>query len=356
MNNNFCYIHIPFCTSKCKYCHFASFGNLNEVKVALYVEHLLDEINNNKMDFNNLKSIYFGGGTPSVLSIKQLGSIIKALKNKYNFDKKIEINLEATPITITKENIISWKKIGINRLSIGIQTLNNDSLIEIGRGKKGDIIGALGNINQIGFDNVSVDFIIGLPHVKKGGIKKEIKYILDNYTFIKHISVYMLEEQYYPGNWDDLSINEKDYLEEYIEISNFLKNKGFNKYEVSNFALSGYECIHNKAYWDHSNILAFGLGAHGFINNIRYSNSEKFVDYYLGKQKSEEKLIANDLFLEKVMFQLRTNGLTKKTYEKLDTDKINYFIEEKYLEKKSDKIILSDKGVLVLDYILGKIV
>jgi len=349
MWNFYCYVHIPFCTSKCKYCRFASFWNLDKLKVDLYIKHLLKEIKISKTDLKNLRSVYFGWWTPSVLSIKQLGKIIWNTTNT-------EITLEATPITVTKENLIWWKNIWINRLSIWIQTLNNDSLIEIWRWEKGSIIKALDNIKKIWFNNVSVDFIIWLPHVKKWEVKKDIKYILDNYNFIKHISVYMLEEQYYPWNWDSISIKEEDYLWEYIEVSNFLKNIWFKRYEISNFAFPWYECEHNKAYWNHSNVLAFWLWAHWCVNNTRYSNSEKFVKYYSGKQKIEKKLNEDDIFLENIMFQLRTIWLEKKIYEKLNKDKINYFIKEKYLQKKSDKIVLSDKWVLVLDYILGEII
>ncbi len=344
--NNFCYIHIPFCTSKCKYCRFASFWNLNKKLVDIYYNYLLKEIKASKVDFNELRSIYFGWWTPSILSIKQLNEIIWDIKNA-------EITLEATPITVTKENLIWWKNIWINRLSIWIQTLNNKSLLEIWRLTSPQPSPL--EERELEQFNISVDFIIWLPHVKKWEVKKDIEYILDNYDFIKHISVYMLEDQYYPDNWKDISIKPEDYLWEYIEVSNFLKEKWFNRYEVSNFALPWFECQHNKAYWNHSNILAFWLWAHGLINNTRYSNSEKFIDYYSNKQK-KEKLSKNDIFLETVMFQLRTDWLIKNIYKKLNQDKINYFIEEKYLQKKSDRIILSDKWVLVLDYILKEII
>ena len=370
MINNFCYIHIPFCTSKCKYCRFASFWNLDDLKVSLYVDRLLDEIKNKKIDFNDLKSIYFGGWTPSILSFNQLEKIIKTLENNYWFDKNIEINLEATPITITRENIIWWKNIWINRLSIWVQTLNNDSLVEIWRWEKWDIIKALDYIKKVWFNNVSIDFIIWLPYVNKWEIKKDIEFILDRYNFVKHVSIYMLEEYYevseekdskfeniiYPNNWNQIWLKDDEYLWEYIEVKDFLKTRGFNSYEISNFAKTWYECKHNGAYWNHSNILAFWLWAHGFINSTRYSNSEGFLDYYSGKQIIDEKLDSNDLFLEKVMFQLRTSWFKKEVYEKLDTNKLNEFIKESYLEKKSDRIFLLDKWVLVLDYILSEII
>lgn len=368
MNNTFSYIHIPFCTSKCSYCRFASFWNLNLIKIDIYVKYLIKEIQNKKIDFNNLRSIYFGWGTPGVLLPQQLEKIINTLKQKINFDKNIEINIETTPITVTKNNLIAWKEIWVNRLSIWVQSLNNDCLVEIWRGEKGDIILALDNIQQIWFNNISIDFIIWLPYVKKWEIKKDIEYILNNYNFIKHISVYMLEEHYYPWKWDNISINDDDYLWEYIEIKNYLTSKWFNRYEISNYALAWYESKHNKSYWNHSNIIAYWLWAHWFENRIRYSNSEKFVWYYSWKQIKDKKLNKRDYLIEKVMFGLRTDWINNELYKELNTKKIDDFIDEWFLIKKSDKvnsegregalgynIIVSNKGVLVLDYILGEI-
>jgi len=353
--SNFCYIHIPFCTSKCSYCRFASFWNLDSLKVNLYVEKLILEIKNKKIGFNNLKSIYFGWWTPSILEIDQLWRIINALKNNFSFDKEIEINIEATPITVTKENIIWWKKLWINRLSIWLQSLNNSTLLEIWRWEKWNIIDALDKLDSVWFNNVSVDFIIGLPYVKKSETKRDIDYILNRYDFIKHISIYMLEEHYYPWNWTNISINDEDYLWEYIEVKELLNIKWFNMYEISNFAKKWFECNHNKAYWNHSNIIAFWLWAHWYLKGERYSNSENFMWYY-SWEKSIEKLKSSDIFIENVMFQLRTSWIVRENYEKLNKKKIKEYIDEWFLIKKSDKIILSDKGVLVLDFILREII
>ena len=381
--NNFCYIHIPFCTSKCKYCRFASYWILDSLKVDLYVKHLISEIEASpltpilKGEGNFLKSIYFGWWTPSVLNITQLELIINTLKNKFSFDKNIEISLEATPITITRENLIWWKKLWINRLSIWVQTLNNDSLIEIWRGEKWDIINALDFVasslpwgeTERGI-NISIDFILGLPFVKKWEIKKDIEFILNKYDFIKHVSFYMLEEYYdipdeidskfenirYPNNWNKIWLQEDEYLDEYISVSDFLKEKWFAKYEISNFAKKWYECKHNKAYWDHSNIFAFWLWAHGFIDGYRYSNSEDFLKYYSKKIDFIEKLDQNDIFLEKLMFQLRTSWINENIYKKLDNKKIYQFIEDWYMYYENWVLKISNKWILILDFILKEII
>lgn len=367
INNNkyFCYIHIPFCTSKCKYCQFASFWNQDLLKIDIYVKYLINEINKNKIDFKELKSIYFGWWTPSTLSINQLWKIINTLKNKYNFSNDIEINIEATPNTITIENLIWWSKLWINRLSIWVQTLNNDSLIEIWRWNKWDIINSLNNIKSLNkidlydkniIDNISIDFIIWLPHVIKWEIKENIEFILQKFNFIKHISVYMLEDYYYPENWSWLSVDEDNYLDEYIEIKNVLNFNWFNSYEISNFSKKWYECKHNKAYWNHSNILAFWLWAHGFIDGKRYSNIDNFRWYYTWIKKNIEPLLKEDYFLEMLMFQLRTSWINNEIYSKLNMDKINSLINDWFLIKTNKKLILSNKGILVIDYILKEII
>lgn len=375
MKQNYCYIHIPFCTSKCKYCRFASFWNIDQLKINLYVEKLIWEIK--KSSFNieekTLNSIYFGWWTPSVLKIEQLWDIINALKDKYAFEKDIEISIEATPITITQENLIWWNELWINRLSIWVQSLNTDTLKEIGRWEKWDIINALDNIKHFLSEknidlNISIDFIIGLPYVEKWEVKEDILDILHNNYFVKHISVYMLEEYYwewerdskfqkvvYPTDWKCKWIHENDYLDEYIDIKETLKTKWFNSYEISNFAKQWYECKHNQSYWNHSNILAYWLWAHGFINNTRYSNSEEFLNYYSENAKEYEALYNQQLDIEKLMFWLRTSWIEQELYQNFDTEKISYFVDEWYLQKKSDKIHLSDKWVLLLDYILGEL-
>lgn len=385
--NNFCYIHIPFCTSKCKYCRFASFWTLDKLKINLYVENLVKEIQNNKTGFKNLKSVYFGWWTPSILDLNQLELILNTLELKFWFDKNIEINIEATPITISEINMIWWKKIWINRISMWVQTLNNDSLIEIWRWEKWYILNALNNIQSFISDlsprssalslekeenkiTISIDFIIWLPYVKKWEIRKDIEFILNNYNFIKHISVYMLEEYYdipedinskfenitYPNDWSKLWIKEEEYLWEYIEVKEFLNFNWFYQYEISNFAIKWYECKHNKSYWNHSNVIAFWLWAHWLINNERYSNSENFIEYYKWQNKVVEKLSDEDLFIENIMFELRTWWLKDNSIKKLNIDKIKYFINEWYLSKKDNRIILMDKWLLVMDYILSEII
>ncbi len=369
--NNYCYIHIPFCELKCKYCRFASIWNSQKLKIDFYIKKLVSEIKKSPFNKEILNSVYFGGWTPSVLSEKHLGNILESLKSKFWFVKNIEITIESTPNNVTRQNLEIWNNLWINRLSIWIQTLNLESLVEINRWNKWDIELCFNNLDKYSnIDNISLDFIIWLPYVKSGEILENIKYVLNKYDFVKHISVYMLEEYYnpdkiietkfdniiYPKDWDELWVRQEDYLNEYSEIKKYLTNLDFNNYEISNFWKSWFECKHNKSYWEHKEILAFWLWAWWLVDWVRYLNADNFKDYYEWKKIFEDKLTNEDIFLEKLMFGLRTSWIYEDIFSKLDSDKINYFIENWYLKNESDKIVLSDSWILVMDYILWEIV
>ena len=392
----FVYIHIPFCDSKCSYCRFASFPSIQKNKIEKYLDSLCLDIEKYIthplvpsliLGRGELSSIYFWGWTPSILEWGQINRIIKLLKEKIKFSSEIEITLETTPQKVTEENLIMWKNIWINRVSIWIQTLNEKSLKKIGRLNQNPLsqpfpprekgVKFISSSFLGWWLNISVDFIIWLPFVKKWEVRKDIEFLLDNYSEIKHVSVYMLEEYIYPKDWKELWIKSEDYLWEYIEIFDFLKSRWFNRYEISNFAKIWYECKHNKAYWDHSKVIWFWLWAHSYVNWFRISNSDNFKDYYeqvenkekffiippplgtpfeKGRNQVFEKLTDYDIFLEKVMFQLRTSWIEKKLLKKLDEKNINILIENWYLKLEWGLLKLENKWVLVFDYILKEII
>lgn len=368
----FCYIHIPFCESKCKYCRFASIWGINKILVKKYLAHLLSDIKNFERPVKNaglLSSIYFGWWTPSILEENQLQEIILSLDNKFWLNKNIEITLETTPKNINSKNLQSWEKLWINRISMWLQTLNNKTLNEINRDNKEIILQWLETLKNSSIKNISVDFIIWLPYVKLWETLKDIAYILENYDFIKHISVYMLEDYYvenkndtnfekitYPKTRKNLWIEENDYLKEYLEIKNYLETKWFFKYEISNFAKIWYECKHNKSYWDHSENIWFWLGSHSYIWGKRYAYKDDFLGYYAEKLEYEEVLSEDEIFLEKIMFWLRTNWIQKEIYKKLNKEKINDFMKSWLLEIKNENLIISDKGISLIDKIILEII
>jgi oxygen-independent coproporphyrinogen-3 oxidase len=271
---------------------------------------------------------------------------------------------------VTSENVTSWEKLWINRISMWVQTLNNAALKEIQRGNKWNIITALENLKNSKIKNISIDFIVGLPYVEKWEILEDIKYILSTYDCITHISVYMLEEYYepdmiiesvydnitYPDNWKNMWLLEEDFSTEYQSIKNYLVSEWYNRYEISNYAKPGFECKHNQSYWEHWEVVSFWLWAHGYVNNMRYRNSDNFIDYYARKKIISEKNNSNDIFLESVMFWLRTSWINIELEKILDIKKIKYFLEEKYLIREENLLKLTDKWAIVMDYILGEII
>jgi oxygen-independent coproporphyrinogen III oxidase len=319
-----------------------------------------------------LQSIYFWWWTPSILNIKQLKAIVDVLQKKYNFSEDIEITLESTPNKITKPYLKNIKNIWINRVSIWIQSLNEKTLKEIWRWEKWNVLKSLDYINEVGIKNISIDMIIWLPYVKKWEINKGIKFLLDRFPSIKHLSLYMLEDYYeieakekskfhsitYPNDWKNLWISLTDYKNEYLQVSKLLEEYWFHRYEISNFSKPWYECKHNKAYWSHQEVLAFWLWSSWFIDGKRYTNSDNFLEYYSRKNIFKELLTPNDIFKEKIMFWFRTWGITWENKKYLNKKNINTFIENWFIkiDPETEFLQISDKWVLVLDHIIKEII
>lgn len=375
------YIHIPFCESKCSYCRFASYAWIDKLKVNFYVDFLCREIEKSEIKKEKLKTIYFWGGTPTTLSVIQLEKIIKTLAKKFGLKNNIEINLETTPENVTVENLVAWKKIGINRISMGIQSLNNKTLKEISRKPKKEIFRALEVLSEGIIQNISVDFIIGLPFVKSGEVQLYIEEVLKRCTVIKHVSVYMLEDYYeiaeekdskfqnvvYPVNWSKDGIAEELFLDEYKSIKKYLKSQKYDKYEISNFSKTWYECKHNLWYWNHNEVAAFWLWASGILKTsilkslllaegesdwLRYKNSDNFGDYYKSQSIEEERLTNDDIVLESIMFWLRTDWFEKSLISHLNKKSLDYLLWNNFLREDEEKIFLWKNWYTLLDSII----
>lgn len=347
----FYYIHIPFCKRKCKYCKFASFAWIDG-KIEEYLKYLKKEISESRPVSTKPRpvSVYFWGWTPSILSLKQIESIINEF---WILDKNIEITLEMNPEHISLDYIKWLKKIWVNRLSIGIQSLNNKTLSEIWRCDFEAIKKWFDILNQWIIENVWLDFIIGLPYAEKWDIFKDISYVLENYDFIKHISIYMLEDWIYPKNWANISIKKEDYLEDYKAANMILEKFWFTRYEVSNFSKPGFECRHNLAYWNHSNYRWFWLSAASFVNWKRFANSSSFKNYYDQKLEYIEELLPSEINLEKIMFNLRTDWINK---EFLNQKKVIEFINDWLLSEENWLIKPTLDWIWILDYVLSEII
>lgn len=358
------YIHIPFCKQKCPYCKFALTPVFDEFKKKRYIEYLKKEIKEYFQWWKKInedpetgsgwqKTIYFWGWTPSILTPLEIREILECFP--FYGKIKTEITLESNPEDITEEYISSILKLWINRISIGVQTLNEKSLTEIHRSNPESILSALNSINT---DQISLntDFILGLPYTKTWEILEAIKKLHNTFPNITHTSVYMLENELYPKNWKANSISEDELKDEFLEIIEYFESIGWNHYEFSNWAKPGYESIHNRAYWNHSNSRGFGLSGASYEDGKRWNNSSSFDGYYKGKIETEEHLTNEQLEIENMMFWLRTDGWIINTQSITPNQKIQTLINDGFIEMSNNKLKLTKTWIFMIDHIMSELV
>lgn len=327
------YIHIPFCISKCYYCNFVSYANRDEI-INEYINAVCMEILQNAeiLSEYTISTIYFGGGTPSYIDAKYIKKIMDTLNLFKGEDEFLEVTIEVNPSSITLEKLIEYKKCGINRISMGVQSTHDDILKSIGRAHKmSDVECALKNCKMAGIDNISVDIIYPLPSLSIDKFDETLNYIIgikDKYN-IKHISVYNLEvheggkldfllkEGYLNIVDEDTEYKMKELLEEKLE------NNGFNKYEISNFSISGFESKHNTSYWNQGMYLGFGVCASSFFSNTRYKNVDNIDEYIkdinsnISPVDEKDSLDLLDLMKEYIILKLRLkNGFSTSEFKK----------------------------------------
>lgn len=355
------YIHIPFCKSKCKYCSFVSYINKNAQQQNEYTDILLKEIEYYYQK-EPLKTLYFGGGTPSLMEIKDLKRIVEC----FNFDKNAEITIEINPETVDNHYLSQLYKMGFNRLSTGVQTFDDKILKNIGRihsSKKA--LNAVKQAQKAGFKNISVDFIYGLPEQTIGGFINDLKMALT--LNIQHISLYGLkiEEGCVFYKFPPPYIADDDVQADmYLAAIEILEQNGFNHYEISNFARKGFESKHNLNYWNDEHYYGFGAAAHGYIDGTRYANyrgikgySEKFTEKEFVEKIGREKQLEEMIFLG---FR-KSEGIDVKKINKvflIDFEKEYEYIIKKYLNtghliKTQNGYRLSNEGFLISNIILS---
>ena len=286
------YIHIPFCKSICSYCDFCKLL-YKDSWVNDYLDALKQEI---ELKYNNelLKTIYIGGGTPSALSINYLNKlfdIIKIFKLQDNYEFTFECNLN----DINSELLNILKNNGVNRLSIGIESFDKKNLTFMQRNHTfKEAKEAIKLCRSYSFNNINLDLIYGIPKESIHTLKSDIKRLLKLNP--EHISTYSLiiEDNTYIGINNMLPIDEDTDFEMYDTIIKMLTRHGYHHYEVSNFAKTNYESIHNSNYWLNKNYYGFGLGAHGYIGNIRYENTRSLSNYLKGNYSLKEQVLSKD--------------------------------------------------------------
>lgn len=366
---NHLYLHFPFCRHLCNYCDFYK-NILNDRKndLALFHESLSNSfkrhesfLTDHSFKLGPLKTFYIGGGTPSLWG-EEGALFIKNLftENKVEFIPNYEFTIEVNPGSWTDATLDKWLKIGCNRFSVGLQTLNKDCIPLLDRVHDLDeSFKTLNKFKELGV-NYSADLMIGIPRSDyfKRDVEREIDQILS--MGASHISVYILTVGEHYKYFKDLP-SEDDIAIEYIKVSRCLRERGFEHYEVSNFALPGMESIHNNAYWDTSSVAAVGPSATGFLK----FNDAKALRYKWLTQKNDfsiEHLGPNELFLEKLYLNLRTlKGLTRIDLQKAVGDQncetiLRDWNVKNYIDKEeSSNISLTSQGFLMLDELMNDI-
>lgn len=289
------YIHIPFCVRKCLYCDFLS-GPACEGEIESYVNLLLEEIKEQSIFYGDHRvvSIFLGGGTPSLLSARETGRILQRVRDGFSVAEDAEITMECNPGTVTAEKLDNYITSGINRLSIGLQSADDEELARIGRiHDYGSFLETYRLAREAGFRNINIDLMAGLPGQDLVSYRKTLERVAA--LSPEHISAYslILEEG------TSLYVNQKSYTfpdedeerEMYELTGRFLGEAGFHRYEISNYAKEGYECRHNKVYWRRGDYVGFGLGASSMVQNVRWKNPESQADYAacVEKMKTEGK-------------------------------------------------------------------
>lgn len=356
------YIHIPFCKSICSYCDFAKMF-YNEPIVLSYLEELSNEVNNYyKQD--RLETIYIGGGTPSILNKKELNKLF-SITNELNMKPNYEFTIEANITDINEDFLKLCKNNKVNRLSIGIETINDKFYKLLNRENNIEDIKNKILLAKKYFSNINIDLMYAFPNETMEDLKCDLDFFksLD----VEHISIYSLIIEENTKLYIDgiKPISEELDREMYYYIIDYLENIGYKHYEISNFSKEGLESRHNLNYWNNLNYYGFGLGASGYIENTRYTNTRGITSYLKGNYKIyEEKLDKNKMMEEELICGLRKmKGISKKTFkEKFSIDIRDVFNiddlinkgllieEDNYIYIPKDKLYVSNN--ILLNFIL----
>lgn len=358
------YIHIPFCVKKCNYCDFLSAPAAQKVQMA-YLDNLQKEIEEKSKEYKEfcVDTIYIGGGTPTCVPYEALVKIMDTVKEGFLLSGDCEITIECNPGTVTKEALKAYRASGINRLSIGLQSTDDELLTELGRIHTYEqFLETYTWAKETGFHNINVDIMSALPNQTLDGYTDSLKKIVT--LDVQHISAYSLivEEGtpfYQLYEEDKLNLPDEDTERQmYYKTKEILKEAGFERYEISNYAKPGYECKHNIRYWIRKDYLGLGLGAASFLGNTRYKNTEWMDEYLLDNkytEKTEVQILPREECMEEFMFLgLRmTEGVSKTEFFKvfgIPMDEVYGKVLEKLIKQRlicetGDRVFLTEYGL-----------
>ncbi len=367
--SNGVYIHIPFCIRKCICCDFLSFP-YDEPLAKKYIDALCTELSLKKNYAGKLKTVFIGGGTPSVLPMDCYRQLFKSLRDNFDFSGQVEITIETNPGTINGSKIDTLLSLGVNRISIGVQSFIDSELKTLGRIHTAeDAEKAVMLIKKAGLRNFSIDLMYGIPGQSIDNFKDSLAKAAG--LSPTHVSSYELTpEKNTPlfrliESGEIRMPGEELVLEMYSHVIDYLASKGFEHYEISNFALPGFRCLHNLNYWDRGEYIGAGAGAHSFIRGFRSRNTGNLKQYIEdlknGKIPEAEsmEIKRDDAIKEFIFLGLRkTEGLSFSKAEELGIDILNAskeLVDDGYLEVSGNYLRLTRKGVVISNSIIVRI-
>ena len=364
------YIHIPFCIRKCDYCDFLS-GPSGPEEQADYVQALLREIQAvEEGEGRSVSSIFIGGGTPSVLDERLLGDILREIRNRFKMEEDAEITIEVNPGTANIGKLQAYREMGINRLSIGLQSPEDRELKILGRiHNYGQFLETYQEARTVGFDNINIDLMSAIPDQTYEGWVKNLRTVAELEP--EHISAYsLIVEEGTPFAARKLNLPDEDTeYNMYEATAQILKEYGFEQYEISNYARKGRECRHNVGYWTRQDYLGFGLGASSLYGKERFANTadlKKYLENSKNPEKIREKepsLTREDEMAEFMFLGLRmTKGISKADFQRCfgcTIESVYGEVLEKYesmelLVEKDGRIFLSREGIHVSNSIMAE--
>ena len=360
MKNIGIYVHIPFCKQKCKYCDFISFQCMED-KFEDYFKCLIKEIGDKSEEtIDEIDTIYIGGGTPSIVPSEYIERVIKEIFDKYKVSKNAEITIEVNPGTVDEEKLKKYLSIGINRISIGLQSTNDELLKMLGRiHTYKEFEDVYEKVRKVGFKNINVDLMIGLPNQTIDDVEESLERIINKNP--EHISVYSLIVEENTKMFDLVNEgilklpNEDLERKMYWRVKEILELNGYNHYEISNFSKVGFESKHNMNCWNQHDYFGFGVAAHSYFDGMRYSNIND-LKRYIENLKNEEA-VYNVVFHEKqdkeeMMKEYMVLGLRKIEGVKISEFKNKFvdnplYVFRKELEKltKNDLVIIDEDKI-----------
>lgn len=370
------YVHIPFCLSKCAYCDFYSFVPSGEELMERYINALLLHMKDYRESAAEYTcdTVYIGGGTPTALPTDLLIRLIKGIKKNFVLSNNPEFTVEANPATVTPDMLKRLRRAGVNRISFGLQTGDNNELKMLSRRhSRRDFEISYRMARDAGFDNISVDLMFGIPYQTMDSLMRNLHYVTR--LGVEHISLYDLKLE--PGtplfeDRDKLRFPDEDTeADMYLRAVEYLNSEGYPQYEISNFALPGRYSRHNLKYWNCSEYLGFGPGAHSYFNNNRFSYGRSIEKYITGVEQpmsavdiidSSEEISPKERLGEYVMLRLRLAAGIKfddfrfrfrMDFEEMFGNKLIPYLKGGFMVKRKNGIALTAKGMFVSNYILS---